>query len=96
MTFSYSYLLEQLIESSTVREYNWLTLLGDTRWLAHISLLLKSALTIAFHVEELGLNVLIHCSDGWDRTAQLAALAQLLLDPYFRTIDGFCVLIQKV
>jgi hypothetical protein len=27
-------------------------------------------------------QVILHCSDGWDRTAQLCALAQLSLDPY--------------
>jgi len=31
-------------------------------------------------------NVLVHCSDGWDRTAQMCALAQQCLDPYYRTI----------
>ena len=40
-------------------------------------------------------NVLVHCSDGWDRTAQMCALAQQLLDPYYRTIEGLAVLIQK-
>ena len=34
-------------------------------------------------------------SDGWDRTSQVCALAQILLDPYFRTIEGLCVLIEK-
>ena len=34
-------------------------------------------------------SVLVHCSDGWDRTAQLTSLAMLMLDPYFRTIKGF-------
>ena len=28
-----------------------------------------------------------HCSDGWDRTSQTCALAQLMLDPYYRTIQ---------
>ncbi|OJA18765.1 hypothetical protein AZE42_01622 [Rhizopogon vesiculosus] len=40
-------------------------------------------------------HVLIHCSDGWDRTSQLSALAQLCLDPYYRTIRGFQILIEK-
>ncbi len=40
-------------------------------------------------------NILIHCSDGWDRTAQLSSLTQLMIDPYFRTFEGFQVLIEK-
>ena len=40
-------------------------------------------------------SILIHCSDGWDRTAQLSAISQILLDGYFRTIKGFCTLIDK-
>ena len=31
--------------------------------------------------------VLVHCSDGWDRTAQVVPLAELMLDPYYRTIE---------
>ena len=42
-----------------------------------------------------GSSVLVHCSDGWDRTAQICSIAQLLLDPYFRTMEGFAVLIEK-
>ena len=30
--------------------------------------------------------ILIHCSDGWDRTTQVVALAELMLDPYYRTM----------
>lgn len=32
-------------------------------------------------------SVLVHCSDGWDRTPQIVALAELLLDPYYRTVE---------
>lgn len=46
-------------------------------------------------VENHKTSVLVHCSDGWDRTAQLTALSMLMLDPYYRTIKGFQVLIEK-
>jgi hypothetical protein len=38
---------------------------------------------------------LIDFSDGWDRTAQLSALVQLLLDSHYRTYIGFMSLIEK-
>ena len=38
-----------------------------------------------------GTSVLVHCSDGWDRTGQLCGLSMLCLDPYYRTIRGFAV-----
>lgn len=37
------------------------------------------------------MSVLVHCSDGWDRTAQMSSLAMLLLDPFYRTIKGMFV-----
>eukprot|EP01114_Cavostelium_apophysatum_P017516 TRINITY_DN5224_c0_g1_i1.p1 TRINITY_DN5224_c0_g1~~TRINITY_DN5224_c0_g1_i1.p1 ORF type:complete len:293 (+),score=76.04 TRINITY_DN5224_c0_g1_i1:153-1031(+) len=40
-------------------------------------------------------SVFLHCSDGWDRTPQVCSLAQILLDKYYRTVQGFCVLIEK-
>ena len=42
-----------------------------------------------------GHSILIHCSDGWDRTPQLSALTQILIDPYYRTIRGFAILVEK-
>lgn len=54
-------------------------------WLDYISLILKGAKEMAVDMME-GKNVMVHCSDGWDRTAQLSSLCQLLLDPYYRTI----------
>ena len=35
--------------------------------------------------------MLVHCSDGWDRTAQACSVASILLDPYYRTIKGLMV-----
>lgn len=51
--------------------------------------------TFYFQIENMSTSVVVHCSDGWDRTSQLTALAMLLLDPYYRTMKGFEVLIEK-
>ena len=40
-------------------------------------------------------SVLVHCSDGWDRTPQICCVAQLILDPFYRTMEGLFVLIEK-
>jgi hypothetical protein len=49
-------------------------------WLGHIQILLSAAQRLACTVHG-GSHALVHCSDGWDRTAQISALSQLLLDP---------------
>lgn len=52
-----------------------------------MSALLRAAYTVASTIEREGRPVLVHCSDGWDRTPQIVALAQILLDPYYRTME---------
>ncbi|KAJ8412390.1 hypothetical protein AAFF_G00127260 [Aldrovandia affinis] len=73
---------------------NWLSALESTRWLQHLSVMLKAATLVCSAVEREGRPVLVHCSDGWDRTPQIAALAKILLDPYYRTLEGFQVLVE--
>jgi len=72
----------------------WLSQLQESQWLQHISLVLRASLRAALHLDS-GDPVLVHCSDGWDRTSQMVALAQLMLDPYYRTISGLKALICK-
>ncbi|PSN38099.1 Myotubularin-related protein 3 [Blattella germanica] len=81
--------------ASTADQTNWFSLLEGTRWLQHMSGLLRAAVTVVSAIENEGRPVLVHCSDGWDRTPQIVALAELLLDPYYRTIDGFQVLCER-
>lgn len=69
--------------------------LDKSYWLRHISTLLDSALTIIKNVHIANSHVLVHCSDGWDRTAQLTSISELCLDPYYRTLKGFQVLVEK-
>jgi hypothetical protein len=73
---------------------NWGAMVSDTKWLQHLSSVLRGGLRCAEYLAK-GDPVLVHCSDGWDRTSQLTSLAQLLLDPEYRTICGFKNLISK-
>lgn len=69
--------------------------LAKSGWLKHIAGILEGAGLIARQVGLQHSHVLIHCSDGWDRTSQLSALSQLCLDPYYRTMEGFMILVEK-
>lgn len=85
----------QQAAAGTVDENTWLGQLAQTQWLHYIRLVLSAGALIASMLEDEKASVVTHCSDGWDRTAQLSALAQLMLDPYFRTMEGFVVLLEK-
>ncbi|XP_077448491.1 phosphatidylinositol-3,5-bisphosphate 3-phosphatase MTMR2 [Stigmatopora argus] len=78
-----------------IEDSHWLSNLESTHWLEHIKLILAGALRIADKVESGKTSVVVHCSDGWDRTAQLTSLAMLMLDGYYRSIRGFQVLLEK-
>ena len=73
---------------------NFLSKFESTKWLNYLSDLLLGSISVAQNIV-LNINVLVHCSDGWDRTSQVCSLVQIILDPFFRTIEGFSVLIEK-
>jgi len=69
--------------------------LRKSGWLRYISALLDGTLIVVRNIHVNSSHVLVHCSDGWDRTAQLSSLSQICLDPFFRTMRGFAILIEK-
>ena len=64
-----------------------------TRWVSHLQSILSGAAFVRDKLLE-GISVLVNCSDGWDRTPQVVCLAKIMLEPYFRTLEGFRVLIH--
>ncbi|GMH80512.1 hypothetical protein TL16_g08575 [Triparma laevis f. inornata] len=74
---------------------SWHGKLESTGWLTHVHRVLAASLRCAAIISQEGTSVLVHCSDGWDRTAQMTSLAQLVLDPYYRSFAGFKTLIEK-
>jgi len=88
-------MMHALFQSNWKASDSFYDRLEATGWLSHLNAILSGTVTIvkAIHYDECG--ILVHCSDGWDRTSQLVALAMLCLDPFYRTIQGLQVLIEK-
>ena len=56
--------------------------------------LLQAVYLVVAHLQK-GKEVLLQEQHGFDRVAQVAALAQLIIDPFYRTLHGFSLLIEK-
>jgi myotubularin-related protein 1/2 len=67
----------------------------ETGWLHHVRRVLVAGALVADKLLNDESSVLVHCSDGWDRTAQVCSIAQIILDPFFRTVEGFATLVEK-
>ncbi|XP_063699904.1 myotubularin-related protein 6 isoform X2 [Culicoides brevitarsis] len=89
--------LQKLVETCEQKSptmSSFLSSLESSGWLKHIRAILDTSSFIANAVDK-GTSVVVHCSDGWDRTAQVCSLAAVMLDPYYRTIKGYQALIEK-
>ena len=56
-------------------------------WLTYISALLRGANIVVDLMQVQRRPVLVHCSDGWDRTSQICSLSELMMDKYYRTLE---------
>ncbi|XP_031616329.1 myotubularin-related protein 6 isoform X3 [Contarinia nasturtii] len=91
--------LQKLVETISIDQKSltmsgFLNSLEASGWLKHVRAVLDTSSFIASAVDK-GISVVVHCSDGWDRTAQVCSLAALMCDPFYRTIKGFQALIEK-
>ncbi|RUS70884.1 hypothetical protein EGW08_021356 [Elysia chlorotica] len=76
-------------------EGNYLKSLSGCMWLTYISALLRGANIVVDLMQVQHRPVLVHCSDGWDRTSQICSLSELMMDKYYRTHEGFQVLVER-
>eukprot|EP00971_Amphidinium_carterae_P313401 6228264-Amphidinium_carterae.1 len=120
--------LRDVIEDSIVEAFS--STYVRTAGISRLQQLLAAGLTVARLLHDRSNRlVIVHCSDGWDRTTQVevslivtvvgcyehaglsahscwccitdscafqvTTIAQILLDPYYRTLAGLAVLIEK-
>ncbi|XP_003386474.2 PREDICTED: uncharacterized protein LOC100632035 [Amphimedon queenslandica] len=85
----------QAMLQSNISDDEYMVTLDGTKWLSRVGDLLDTAHKVVEALTVESAHVLVCYEKGWDRTTQIVSLAQLLCDPYYRTMDGFQVLIQK-
>nr|BAG60972.1 unnamed protein product [Homo sapiens] len=93
--------LLEVCELKTPTMSEFLSGLESSGWLRHIKAIMDAGIFITKAVKVEKASVLVHCSDGWDRTAQVCSVASILLDPFYRTFKGlmiwhFLVLIMRI
>ncbi|XP_030075483.1 myotubularin-related protein 9 isoform X2 [Microcaecilia unicolor] len=88
----------KLMEACNEQSQNmdrWLGKLEASKWLSHVKDSLSTACLAAQCLEREEACVLVHGSEGTDTTLIVTALAQVILDPDYRTISGFQALIER-
>lgn len=93
---AYKKLFTSVNSQLKVKNNTWIfSTIESSNWYNLIKTILETCGYIAHDLHANRKSVLVHCSDGWDRTAEMCSLTQILLDPYSRTLEGFEVLIEK-
>lgn len=76
-------------------ELSFYKMVEGSEWLNQLQCILQLSGAAVDLIDVQGSSVMLCLEDGWDFTCQVMSVAQLCLDPYYRTYEGFRVLIEK-
>ncbi|TGZ55039.1 hypothetical protein CRM22_010521 [Opisthorchis felineus] len=71
------------------------TAIHDSGWLAQLQSLLQLAGAVVDLLDLHATSVAVCLEDGMDAVTQTVCLAQVMLDPHYRTLSGFWSLVEK-
>ncbi|XP_053702008.1 myotubularin-related protein 9 isoform X2 [Synchiropus splendidus] len=90
--------LVKLVDACSDESHNmdrWLSRLENSKWLSHVQTALSTAGLVAECVERDGHSVLVHGSEGADCSLLISTLAQVIMDPCCRSLEGFLALLER-
>ncbi|RUS88205.1 hypothetical protein EGW08_004037 [Elysia chlorotica] len=92
--------LKAIVLTDSAKEFyssdaRWLSSLEATHWLQHVAACLNTANHVVNQITRDSQTVVLKEETGCDLSCVISCLAQLQLDPEFRTIAGFQSLVQR-
>nr|CAD7393185.1 unnamed protein product [Timema cristinae] len=76
-------------------EQSFFKLIESSDWLQQLQNIMQLGGAVVDLLDVQGSSVMICLEDGSDITAQVSSVAQLCLDPHYRTLEGFRILVEK-
>ena len=67
----------------------------NARWTQLVQDVMEEACLVSELIVAESVSVLVALESGWDISAVLSATAQLIMDPHYRTFDGFQTLVSR-
>jgi hypothetical protein len=67
----------------------------NSKWYNYVASILAACQTLRnLYLQETA--ILLRCETGYDKSLALASLLQLIIDPYYRTFNGFESLVMRM
>jgi len=76
-------------------EQTYLRQVEASEWLQSVQSIMEIAGAAVDLIDIQGASVSVCLEEGWDVTCQITSLAMLCMDPFYRTLEGFRVLVEK-